>query len=388
MPNITDIKPVEHSYSEPTSHEPLKATENKPVKIKKLTPKQIAALNLVILFGLLFLGFGVYAYQLNHNSSTSSKVASSTATPVASKPVATPTPTPSLAASALNGTLVASGSENLHPLAVMIENLYPDARPQKGLGSADVVYEALTEGGITRFMAVFSNPTALQTTGYTVGPVRSARPYYVDFATELGAFYAHAGGSDLALKQIANTGVYDLNGLVIGNPTFYRDTKNLWQYATSTKGWSSTGNFSPWLFQDDAPLSARPASQKVAINFSSAEYNVVWNYDTATNTYLRTMGGTPHLDANTGNQITAKNIIIEQTTYQSLIEPGNKQVYTFTLTGSGPAVVIQNGKAITATWKKSGTDRTRYFDSAGNEISLLRGQTWVELTHADMTTSF
>lgn len=302
-------------------------------------------------------------------------------------PSPTPTPAP-IFTNKLNGNVVAEGGEYLRPLAVMIEN-HQEARPQSGLNQADIVYEAIAEGGITRFMAVFADPR----TSVRVGPVRSARPYYVDFATELGAFYAHVGGSAEALAQIAATKVYDLNQFGIGEPVFRRDfsrnvalehtmyssTDALWRYATETKKWPTAGDYTPWTFADTPARDTLPATQTVNISFSSADFAVEWRYNPETNLYTRFMAGKQHVNASDGAAIEASDIIL-QTVQRSHI---NEKTWKFTLTGQGKAVIVKNGIQVAATWKKTGTGRTVYYDSNNQEIPLTKGKIWVELVHPD-----
>lgn len=330
-------------------------------------------------------------YQQTHRAVCSSSDCITTATYAPTPTPATPVPTPKTVAALLDGTPVERGSENIHPLAVMIEN-HPDARPQSGLSQASLVYEAIAEGGITRFMAVFRDPRQ----AIKVGPVRSARTYYVDFATELNAFYAHVGGNADALDQIRATGVLDLDQFSLGSAAYHREPRNvaiehtmfsstelLWNYATNQMHWSQTGSFSPWTFQEDLVKEKRPASQSVSINFSSTSYLVDWAYDPATNLYNRSMAGAPHKDANTGTQITAKNIVLETVLRQPTVTRSNEQGWIYTTKGSGPAVIYQNGGKIEGTWKKDGTNRTRYYDAAGKEIAFVAGTTWVEIIHPD-----
>ena len=357
------------------------------------------ALLLVIIIGLVVL-------FATHRSSTvvlcsGSTCSTSSPTPQPSSVAdasPTPTPTPSLTSSKLSGAMVPVGSEALRPLAVMIEN-HPDARPQSGLGSADLVYEAIAEGGITRFMAVFGDPRV----SVKVGPIRSARTYYVDFATELGAFYAHVGGNADALDELKSDGrIYNLDEFSVGEPTFAREfnrnvalehtmystTDKLWNYATSNKNTPSTADYQSWQFAADPPASSLPQSQKVTINFSSSQFQVTWNYDPTTNSYSRVMAGQPHIDVDTNKQITAKNIILETVAKKPTTTRINEQGWIYTLTGSGSAVVINNGHATPVTWKKSGTDRTRYYTTDGKEVTLTEGTTWVEIVHTDIPTTY
>jgi hypothetical protein len=308
-------------------------------------------------------------------------------------PVATPTPTPSEVSAFLDGVLVPNGQEALRPLAVMIENTR-DARMQSGLSSASVVYEALVEGGITRFMAVFRDAAAAN---IQVGPVRSARIYYVDYATELGAFYAHVGGNDQALAQIRATGVLDLDQFSVGaaaykripkgnvalEHTMFGYTADLWKWASQHQGYSTQATFTPWKFTDDALAVNRSASQTVAINFSSPDFNVKWTYNPASNEYLRDEGGVAHIDANTGKQIATKNIILQTVTKGDLESTAHGVALRLGTTGTGKATIIHNGVTEDATWKKEGTGRTQFFHADGTEIQFVRGSSWIELVQSD-----
>ena len=350
------------------------------------------ALALVAVVSLLTYAGLAYFHQVNKPIAVQA-----TATPTPSATIS-PTATPAPVYAKLDGRPVAAGKDNLHPLAVMIEN-HPDARPQAGLGSANLVYEAIAEGGITRFMAVFDDAAG---TAVKVGPIRSARTYYLHFAEELHAIYAHAGGNIDALDEIsAGAPIFNEDGLALGSPLFTRDysrnvasehtlystTDKLWNYAIQTRQWPTAGDYSAWTFQDDVALAQRPSSQSVVVNVSSSEYNVTWQYDRANNDYLRVMAGAPHIDVNTGKQITTKNIVLQTVDRRAILTRINEQGYVYTLTGSGVAVVIQDGISIKGTWKNDGT-RTRYFDASGNEIAMVRGTTWVHLVHSDSVINY
>ncbi|CAN5170399.1 DUF3048 domain-containing protein [soil metagenome] len=305
----------------------------------------------------------------------------------------TPSPTPTLLPSKLNGALVAEGSEALRPLAVMIEN-HVDARPQSGLSRASVVYEATAEGGITRFMALFNDPR----TSVRVGPVRSARPYFVDFATEYKAFYAHVGGNATALDQIKATGVYDLDQFGLGEPTYKRDfsrnvatehtmysgTDKLWNAATTIKKWGTNAEYESWKFTDDGDAKLRPATQSITVNFSTPSFLVDWQYNPTTNVYVRSMGGKPHIDAIDGQGISAKVVVLQSVTRSAHTTRINEHGWLMKLTGTGSAQIFQNGTVTQATWKKTGSERTRYYNSANEEIAFVRGLIWVAMVHSDV----
>lgn len=339
----------------------------------------------------------VRAYRTQTSQPLLKPVGQTIDTPAPATP--TPVPTPILVPNLLNGLLVPAGSESIHPLAVMIEN-HPDARPQAGLGSANEVVEAIAEGGITRFMAIFANPSQ----AVRVGPVRSARPYFISFANEVQAIYAHAGGSKDAL-DILSRYPYNIDGLNVGAPTFSRDfsrkvslehtlyssTNMLWTLATTTNHWPPTVQYPSLFFADDALAAARPVSQSVSVSVSDPVYAVTWTYDPIQNQYLRNMAGTAHTDQNSGQQITAKTIVLQTVGRVQYVETYgdgvSKTVYNEDLTSGGKAVVLENGKAIIGTWKVS-NGRTRYYDSNGLEIALVRGTLWIHLVHDDSAISY
>jgi len=281
----------------------------------------------------------------------------------------------------LDGSLVDENLANRHPLGIMIENSVA-ARPQIGLADAQLVYEAITEGGITRFLAIYSCSEPEK-----VGPVRSARIFYLDWVSELNAFYAHVGGNYDALQKIKEYGILDLNQFRYGNAgywripeagkaiehTMYTSTKKLWKIAEKNK-WSQKADYESWEFKDDLEESQRPQSASATINFSTSNYNVKWLYEPKTNTYLRNQTKTP--------TIRAKNIIIQWTERRPIVSKIGEKSYAIKAIGSGKAKVLMDGKVIDGTWKKdSRATRTWFYDSSGNKIKFNRGQIWIEVVH-------
>lgn len=286
----------------------------------------------------------------------------------------------------LNGVIVATDIYNRHPVAVMIENSQA-ARPQTGLVDADLVYEIVTEGGITRFMGVYSQnyPTK-------AGPVRSARSYFIDYLSEYDAYYAHAGGSPTALARIGEYGIKDYphssdsyhrepRAGVSSEHTLFVDVSKIFKFGQEKKGWPATTDFKPWLFKD--PSTTPGPASTVKIVFSSAPFNVNWNFDPATNMYSRVMAGVAHKDRVSGAQITARTIVAMRV-INSPNSPykgtGKESEWNMTTIGEGPAAVFQDGVVINATWKKpSRVERTRFYDETGKEIELNRGKIWLEV---------
>jgi DUF3048 family protein len=296
------------------------------------------------------------------------------------------------------------------PLGVMIENEI-DARPQSGINAADVTYETLAEGGITRTLNVFY----CQDAGI-VGPVRSARTYFLDWISEYGnsPLYTHVGGANTpgpanALGQIDTYGwsnYNDMNQFSIGFPVFYRDETRQGHevatehtmYSVSTKLWGvakSRGltnvdkngtawntTFVPYKFADSAPtVSERPASQVISIPWSGPDYSVKWTYNPKDNLYYRDNGGVAHIDRDTHKQLTTSNIIILFQTQQNADDGyENDEHLLYGTTGTGDALVFENGKEIKASWSKENrTSRTVITDANGNQITFTPGKMWFEI---------
>lgn len=279
------------------------------------------------------------------------------------------------------------------PIASVIEN-HTDARPQSGFGKADVVYETLAEGGITRCLAIFLSQDS------AIGPVRSNRPYFLDWVSEYTAGYAHIGGSPLAQGLVKKYKIRDLDQFFLGAPTYQRTNNRFAPHnvytstsklrgAAATRGYKGPVKIDSWIFTDEElKLAERPKKFTLNLGFLGAYgYDVKWVYQRATNTYLRFNGGVKHTDTVTKRQLSAKTIIVQRVTVKA--EPsGHSRILLGTI-GSGKAQVFRDGKVITGTWKKRGrTTRTKFFDKTGKEIPLNRGQIWVEVVPADSSVSY
>jgi hypothetical protein len=298
--------------------------------------------------------------------------------------------------------------EKHRPLGVMIEN-HDEARPQSGISFSDVTYEAVAEGGITRTLNVYY----CQDAGI-VGPVRSARVYFLDFISEYGTYplYAHVGGANTpgpanALGQISDmdwTGYNDMNQFSIGFPTFWRDESRLGHptatehtmYSTTSKLWAVAEkrsltnvdkdgtawneNFKPYSFKEDA---ASTRKQTIHIEYWKGydAYFVDWTYSSKDNMYLRKNGGEPHKDRNTNKQLSAKNVVILYMDESNANDGYENNLHLLYKTkGTGNAVVYQDGKEIKAKWQKSGRNgRTILTDTSGDTIKFNRGKIWFHI---------
>lgn len=290
----------------------------------------------------------------------------------------------------IDGVLVDKGRENFYPVAIMIENL-STIRPQSGLNKANVVYETLAEGGITRFLAIYASGEKIE----EIGPVRSARDYYLDWVSEYNALYAHVGGSPSALRLITQYSLLDLDQIGGDHPYFWRDreratafehtlftSSELQARALRDKKIQKEGDYEPWLFKkEEASLSERPdEAKKITIDFSTYSYKVEYEYNREKNVYLRSNGGTPHLDFKTQEQLLAKNVVVQYVKTR-LVDSSRLAIEAI---GEGGALVFQDGQMINATWKKeSRAERTRFYNKDGKEIQFNPGPTWVEIVPTD-----
>ena len=329
-----------------------------------------------------------------------------------------------------NGALYSKEEKDLweskRPILAMIENDI-HARPQSGLGSADIVYEALAEGGITRFMGVFYCE-AQSLTEVKVAPVRSARIYFVNLAAEYNTpVYMHVGGGNCSRDEASgqctsNKKVWALEELQklgwrkpggndfdtigdIGVPVMKRDFNRLgpdvtlatehtyvgylsfaWKEAQK-RGFTSTmsdgkttwvSGFTPWKF--DSELAKGSPASKISYGFwdGTPDFDVVWNYDQSSKKYLRNMGGKEHQDLETKQQIAVTNVIIQFTKSEGPLDE-HKHMF-FDVVSSGTGYYFTNGVAQEIKWKKSKqTSRTIFTDLSGKELNLTPGQFWISI---------
>lgn len=334
----------------------------------------------------------------------------------------------------INGAMFTSAEqkvwESRRPLFVMIENSV-DSRPQSGLNSADILYEAVAEGGITRFGAVFYCGVAARDT--ILGPVRSARTHFINAASEYNyPLYTHVGGANCgssdpkacttdkrvqALEQINQYGWggakgNDLNQFSIGFPTFWRDyerlgrtvatehtmyssTEKLWKYA-SGRGWTNldpsgklewSDDFSPFTFKDDSDSKGSVSNIEFGFWENNANFRVIWAYDSATNTYKRRTGGADHKDRNDDSTLTAKVVVVQLT--KEIGPLGDLKHMLYELIGTGKGIVFQDGQAIEATWSKKDREaRTVWKDDKGKEIAFNRGKIVFHILPSDNTIKY
>jgi len=289
-----------------------------------------------------------------------------------------PKPEPVKYYSPLTGNLVADEAATKQPVtAIMIENS-PEARPQSGLKDSGVVFEAIAEGGITRFLVIYQEQKP-----QLIGPVRSVRMYYVDWAAAFNASIAHIGGSAAALAEVRNGSYRDIDQFFNAG-SYWRATDRYAPHNVYTsfakldalnaaKGYTSS-TFTGFS-RVDGKASATPNATQINITISSATFNSSYAYDATTNTYARSQAGAPHLDRESG-QITPSVVIALKVDESTVFEDGYRQ--SINAIGSGTAVIFQNGVAQEVTWHKaSRTTQITFTDAMGKDVPLARGQTWI-----------
>lgn len=291
-------------------------------------------------------------------------------------------------ASNLTGLQVAPELNEKPVTGIMIENSL-DARPQAGLSEAGIVFEAIAEGGITRFLALYQD-----TAPESIGPVRSARPYYIDWALGFDAAYAHVGGSPEALQQIKNDDVKDLDQF--SNGKYYRRASD--RYAPhnvftsigqlneleQSKGYGKS-NFTSIVRKKEQP-NPQPTAKTINLAISSAKFNVQYAYDTTANAYVRSMGGQPHNDA-TGNKQIMPKVVVAMVMNYRIASDGKHSVYN--TVGNGQVFIFQDGIVTQGTWGKSAKDKQITFtDAAGQPIKLNPGQTWITAVNSPASATY
>jgi hypothetical protein len=269
----------------------------------------------------------------------------------------------------------------------MIDN-HADAFPHAGLNSAVLVIEALVENGITRYMAVFA--PGISPDAEAIGPVRSARVYFVQWARGLQAVYAHIGGSPASLNLAFSVPeIADMDAMY-GYPGsyFYRsDSKiaphNLYTSSALLASYiedAGLATFDPaglgFLFTPDSPADTRPTSQTLRYFFLFPDDIVSWDYDPTTNNYLRSWRGNRHVDELSGKQLAFKNVVVMEVV-NYLIGDAEGRIEQQVI-GEGKARVFANGVEREVFWRKdTGAAPLQFFAADGQEVSFTAGAIWI-----------
>jgi hypothetical protein len=353
----------------------------------------VAALAIVSATLLVLVGPGRSSEAGPSPSSSPIAIATPTVSPTASptdspSPTSTPGPTGIPAGweySDLDGMAAPADLAHRLPLAIMIDD-YRSARPQSGFSTASIVYQALIDDSSDRYMMVFQEGAATD-----IGPVRSARPYFVYWAAEYKALFGHFGGDAQALQRVipamANS-IYDEDDLNRGSCPYHRVNTRAAPYNAYTnsselircaakRSYPATYQGLPVrTFINDTPALQRPQSQSVTIPYLAE--TIGYQYDPSTDSYLRLVNGQLQIDPANNQQVIARNIVVMFQVYK-IVPSLDKLRPVVSNVGSGKAIVFEEGRAITGTWKKtSNTALTRLYDDGGNEIPLVRGTIFMQ----------
>lgn len=277
------------------------------------------------------------------------------------------------------------------PIAVMINNIGVARKHHVGLQDAYMVYELIVEGGLTRLMALYKDADTAK-----IGSVRSSRHYYLDYALENDAVYVHWGYSDYAKNDISKLKVANINGLIYGNKYFWKDkslgistehtaytSMELINKGIDKLGYRKTTEDKPLLSYSVDSVKVKDMEGAIPANNISVKYSnsmtTTYEYDSENGNYKRSVNGTAHVDYESKEQYTAKNII----TYQvenSTISGDNKGRQDLSNVGSGEGYYISEGYAIPIKWsKESRTARTKYTLLNGEELIVNDGNTYIQI---------
>jgi hypothetical protein len=282
--------------------------------------------------------------------------------------------------------------EGVRPIAVMIDNETDKVLPQGGIGIAQIVYEILVEYGDTRYMALFWNNLP-----ELIGPVRSSRHYFLDYAMEYDAIYTHIGWSDYAYRDLKEFQIDNIDGVsgeaddvfwdLTRDRSNYHDSytspERLNGYLTKSQYRMETEQALPFTYNtEDKDLNSTQSAKEVFIKYSTNS-NGGFYYDSNEKNYKRTRLGEFQIDRNTNETIRAKNIIILYVENKDIPmdKYGRQDVVT---AGTGKGYYITNGLEEEITWSKSSRNtQTEYLDSKGEKIVLNPGQTWIQIVPLD-----
>lgn len=266
------------------------------------------------------------------------------------------------------------------PVAVVVNN-DPKARPQTGLNDADIVYEVLAEGGITRYLAIFQSEKP-----ENVGPVRSARPYFIDLAKGYDAFFIAHGYSPEAKTMLQSGTVDNLNGMAYDGTLFKRAShrkaphNSYITYDNIVKGaeknsYSLVKSVTPLTFltEDEIDELGGEEAHEVTVQYNN-RYSVTYNYNASTNEYTRSIGQEQTVDYETDEPLTLANVLIIETAHRFLDDAGRRAIE---LSSGGNAILLQNGIARHIQWaNENGRIVPK---STEGDVGLVPGRTWIHI---------
>ncbi|OEH85191.1 hypothetical protein BHU72_06165 [Desulfuribacillus stibiiarsenatis] len=266
---------------------------------------------------------------------------------------------------------------NNRPIAVFVENS-PNARPQSGLDKADIVYEVMAEGGITRFIGIFQSQKP-----ETIGPIRSAREYMLDIANDYDAVIVHAGGSPGALSRIQKEKLPSISEIINGSyfkrEKFRKAPHNVYSNIDLLTKGAQTLKFRdnytlPSLsFRAEGQEVQGTVSKEFVIPYGNI-YQVKYIYDEEKQRYQRFINNEPHADMTSKEQLTANNILVAYARHNIVDKVGRIDI---NLKTTGKGFAFQEGKMIDVTWRH--VNGMMRFYNGNDEIALMPGNTWIQI---------
>ncbi len=298
--------------------------------------------------------------------------------------------------SPLDGSSLDNPSKKNYVLGVMLDN-HPSARPQSGFNKASIVYEFKVEGDLTRYLALFYNTEVGQ-----IGPVRSARPYFVQTIAEYNGIYGHFGGSTLGMSTISDLKIDNLNGMDLEGTTYYRNSNvdkkaphnaytstKLIEKAIKNKKYDTDREFKGFKFDlsgDIVDNQMKSGSDTSLIEIpTTPSYRVAFKYNDESK-YNILRNNIEIIDEYDKEKVQATNIIIQFADSKVI---GSGGILEIDHIGNGEGKLITNGKVIDINWEKNNSSsKTKFTTKEGKEITLLPGQTWIEVIDTNTNVSF
>lgn len=393
-------KKVEKKESKTQDKVIIKERKKFNLKEKKWTLIFVSIGFLFILGIAAFYYFGIYKYNYkngNHDivNLTENYILSKNTPTIFGSSLLNQPEEPRTEESTINGLLFTKSEydrlSEKRPVAVMISN-HVHARPMSGLNSADIVYESLAESGITRHLAIFWSQGPNK-----IGSMRSARQYHLEWLSPYDPLFLHDGCATTenprtnacgniylyGIKSLGTQGAWRWNDGVRPAPhNEYTSAVTAWELAAA-RGWAGfPQNINSWEFKNDTITDNRGEGGRYKIIFhnrlrNDGLYDVVWQYDKATNSYNRWVGNSIDVDQETDSQVNAKTVIIQETTITPTFDRG--RIITDTI-GEGNAIILMDGDQISGKWKKdSRTDRAVFYKNDGTKVQFNRGRIWISI---------
>jgi len=303
-------------------------------------------------------------------------------------------PPPGYTFSALTGMYIREENANRRPFAVVFNN-ERQAIPQSGLMAADIIYEVLAEGSITRIVAIYQDFDAEM-----IGPVRSTRSYFTYFALDHGAIMAHHGGSVTGYNSIRNRGIPHVDGMRFDGTVFWRDPERRASRGLEHSSYTSaqrlldvsdTLNFDMTaredlglfkFFEESTVIEGGGVANLVSVPFHNSN-TTTFEFNAETGLYYKSWHGSAHMDAAIDEQLAVTNVIVMITNMTVIDNEGRRNV---TMTGSGRGYLATQGVYVPVTWARdSASSPTRWYDEHGERLTVNVGRTWISVINFQPT---